>query len=200
VSRPDPDVAGLGASPPASDPARPDWPDDSPLARRLRRIDRVIGLGEQGVLFGVLVAVILTATAQAIVSKAFDMSLPWSFHVVRDGTFAIALLGAAFAAHHQRNLSMDLVSRRLPARGRLVLRIFLALFTVVVALLFLRAGLHVSGQETPDATRFIPTSLVAFMIPLGSALIIFHSLAQVVIDVDYLLRGVLPPERERTGH
>ncbi len=38
--------------------------------------------------------------------------------IVRAGTFAIALLGAAFASHQGRHLSMDLVSRRLsPARG-----------------------------------------------------------------------------------
>jgi len=196
VSAPDPDVAAaLGVGPP------PTYPDDSPLASKLRRIDGVIGLGEQGVLFGLLVVVVLAATIQAIASKAFDKSLLWSFEVVRAGVFAIALLGAAFAAHHQRNLSMDLVSRRLHARGRLVLRIFLAIFTVMIAVLFLWAGEHLRRQVMLEThAHVIPMWLVAAMIPLGSLLIIFHSLVQIVIDVDYLLRGKLPPERERSAH
>jgi C4-dicarboxylate transporter, DctQ subunit len=194
VSSLDPDVAGVGASPPS-------YPDDSPFATRLRRIDAAIGVSEQGVLFGLLVIVILAATAQAVARKVFEASLLWTFEIVRAGVFAIALLGAAYAAHHQRNLSMDLVSRRLHARGRLILRVFLALFTVAVAALFFYAGEHLRRQVMLEThAQFIPMWLVAAMIPLGSALIIFHSLVQVVIDVDYLRRGVLPPERERTGH
>ena len=195
VSSPDPDVARALEGAPIT------YPDDSPMARKLRRIDAVIGHGEQGILFGLLMTVVMAATIQAIASKVFDKSLLWSFEIIRAGVFTIALLGAAFAAHHQRNLSMDLVSRRLHARGRLMLRIVLAVFTMGIAVLFFWAGEHLRRQVMLEThAQVIPMWLVAAMIPLGSALIIFHSLVQIVIDVDYLLRGKLPPERERTGH
>ena len=38
------------------------------------------------------------------------------------------------------------------------------------------------------------------LIPVGCGLIMFHTLLHLLIDVDYLRRGKLPPERTRSGH
>jgi TRAP-type C4-dicarboxylate transport system permease small subunit len=177
------------------------YPDDGPVARRLRSIDDALGKAEQVVLFGLLVLVIAAATIQAVAHKAFGVSFVWSFEIVRAGVFAIALIGAAFATHQQRNLSMDLVSRRLPPRGRLILRIFLALFTAFIGALFLYAGEHLRQQVTLEThAQIIPMWLVAAMIPVGSVLIMIHSFLHIALDVDYLSRGKLPPERERSAH
>jgi len=182
-------------------PAGAAYPDDGPIAQKLRKLDAKLGVAEQVVLFGLLSIVVLVATVQAVANKLFGKSFLWSFEIIRDGVFAIALLGAAFATHQQRNLSMDLVSRRLPPRGRMVLRLLLSLFTIFVAGLFLWAGEHLRRQVTLEThAHTIPMWAVAAMIPLGSALIIVHSVIQLVIDIEYLARGKLPPERERTGH
>jgi hypothetical protein len=47
---------------------------------------------------------------------------------------------------------------------------------------------------------FVSDKTIVTMLPIGAALIILHSLLHVVIDVDYLIRGKLPPERARSGH
>jgi TRAP-type C4-dicarboxylate transport system permease small subunit len=160
-----------------------------------------VGNSEQVALFGLLVMVVVVATIQAVASKVFGKSFTWSFEIIRDGVFAIALLGAAFAAHQQRNLAMDLVSRRLPARGRMVLRVILALFTVFIAGLFAYGGEHLRRQVMLEThAHVVPMWIVAAMIPLGSALIIFHSIIQAIVDIDYLVRGKLAPERERSAH
>lgn len=176
------------------------YPDDSPLVRTLRKVDRAIGVGEQAVLFGLLNLMVVVACVEAIAERLHSGFL-WSFEVVRDSTFAIAMLGAAFATHQMRNLSMDLVSRRLPARGRLVLRIVLALFTVAVAALLVRSGLHqlgTVGEEGGD--HLISTHTIVTFMPVGAVLIIVHTLLHMVIDLDYLVRGKIPPERMRSGH
>ena len=82
------------------------YPDDGSFSAGLRKFDRGLGLVEQALLFMILAAVVLSASAQAIGSKLFHHSFEWSFDVVRDGVFAIAMLGAAFASHQQRHLAM----------------------------------------------------------------------------------------------
>lgn len=178
------------------------FPDDGPLSSWLRRADRTLGVVEQAVLFVLLGAVVLTAAAAALSDRVIGVHLGrWWFDIVRGGTFSVAMIGAVFATHQQRHLSMDLVSRRLPARGRLILRIALALFTVAIAALLLRSGMHqrdTVGEEGGD--HLISTHTIVTFMPIGAALIIVHTILHMVIDLDYLVRRKLPPERARSGH
>lgn len=180
----------------------PQFPDDGPTARWLRGVDRALGTAEQGVLFALLAAVVVTAAAAALSDRVLRIPLGrWWFDIVRGGTFSLAMIGAVFASHQQRHLAMDLVSRRLPPRGRLVLRIVLAALTMFVAALLMRSGLHqlrIVGNEGSD--RLISTHTIVTFLPVGAGLIILHTLLHMVIDLDYLVRGKTPPERMRSGH
>jgi TRAP-type C4-dicarboxylate transport system permease small subunit len=180
----------------------PQFPDDGALSGWLRRADRALGTGEQALLFGLLSLVVLTAATAALSDRVLHVDLGrWWFDVVRGGTFSIAMIGAVFASHQQRHLSMDLVSRRLPPRGRLVLRVILAVFTVAIASLLVRSGLHqlatVGGE---GANQFISTHTIVTFMPIGGVLIIAHTILHMVIDIDYLARGKTPPERMRSAH
>ena len=178
------------------------FPDDGPVSRGLRSADRVLGTAEQAVLFVLLGAVVVTAAAAALSDRVLGIALGrWWFEIVRGGTFSVAMIGAVFASHQQRHLAMDLVSRRLPPRGRLVLRVVLALFTVFIAMLLVRSGLHqldTVGEEGGD--HLISTHTIVTFMPVGAGLIILHTLLHMVIDIDYLARGKTPPERMRSGH
>ena len=71
-------------------------------------------------MFVLLALVVIVASLAAIHDKlATDHLGRWWHTIVRGGTFAIAMFAAAFATQQQRHLAMDLVSRRLPPRGRL---------------------------------------------------------------------------------
>ncbi len=177
------------------------FPDDGPLSAGLRKFDRGLGLVEQGLLFAILAAVVLSASAQAIGSKLFHHSFEWSFDVVRDGVFAIAMLGAAFASHQQRHLAMDLLSNRLTPRGKLVLRVALGLFTIAIVAILVRAGLHLQVQVAKSGGHhMISMGTIAYLVPGGAALIILHSAIHTAIDADYLVRNKLPPNKLRMGH
>ncbi len=183
------------------DPGPQNYPDDGPLSAKVRRLDHLAGVAEQITLFALLGVVVLVATVQAFATKIFGHSFIWSFDVVRASTFAIAMLGAAFASHHISHLSMDIVSRRLSPRNRLALRVVLGLFTIFATYLLLASGLHLRSEvATEGGTHTIPPHLIAALIPIGSAMIIFHTLLRTVIDIDYLRRGKLPPEKAMTGH
>ncbi|HET7500879.1 MAG TPA: TRAP transporter small permease [Kofleriaceae bacterium] len=182
------------------------FPDDGPLSRAVRTIDHILGRIEQGFVFGLLALVITVATIAALHDKVATEHIGrWWHYIVRGGTFAIAMFAAVFATQQQRHLAMDLVSRRLTPRGRLVLGVALKLLTIAVALVLFRSGLHqravAGGSEHLDVLgiRIVDADIVA-TISIGAALIALHSLLHLVIDVDYLMRGKLPPERARSGH
>jgi TRAP-type C4-dicarboxylate transport system permease small subunit len=186
--------------------APPTFPDDGPLAMTVRRIDHVLGRVEQGFVFGLLALVVTVAAAAALHDRIMSSHMDrWWHYIVRGGTFATAMFAAVFATQQQRHLAMDLVSRRLAPRGRLVLGVALKLLTIGVAALLFRSGLHqravAGGSEHLDVfgLRIIDADVVA-TISIGAALIALHSVLHIVIDVDYLVRGKLPPERARSGH
>jgi TRAP-type C4-dicarboxylate transport system permease small subunit len=199
ASDPLPSVAELPA---ASTAAPSAFPDDGPVSRWLRRADHALGVVEQAVLGLLLAAVVVTAATAALSDRLLGVRLGrWWFDIVRGGTFSIAMIGAVFASHQQRHLAMDLVSRRLPPRGRLMLRVVLALFTVLIAALLVRSGLHqldTVGEEGGE--HLISTHTIVMFMPVGAVLIIVHTLLHMVIDVEYLVRRRLPPERARSGH
>jgi len=207
VAEPPPDRAALAAGAARAAPTAPAgdawaFPDDGPVSRWLRRADGALGGAEQAVLFFLLGAVVLTAATAALSDRLAGIQLGrWWFDIVRGGTFSVAMIGAVFASHQQRHLSMDLVSRRLPPRGRLVLRVILAVFTMVVAALLVRSGLHqlaTVGEEGGE--HLISTHTIVMFMPIGAGLIILHTLLHMVIDLDYLARGKTPPARMRSGH
>lgn len=182
-----------------ADPAG--FPDDGPVAATIRRVDNYVGQVEQFALFGLLLIIVGIGVVQAIATKAFHHSFLWSFDAVRAGTFAIAMAGAAFASHQARHLSMDLVSRKVSGRTRQLLRIAMGLFTVFATALLFYSGYHLTDRLWNEAgNHAIPPHLVALMIPVGCALIMFHTAMHLLIEVDYLRRGKLPPEKVPTGH
>jgi TRAP-type C4-dicarboxylate transport system permease small subunit len=177
------------------------FPDDGPLSHRLRMIDQYAGVAEQVLLFGMLATIIIIATVQALSTKLFGHSFLWSFDVVRAGTFVIAMTGAAFASRFASHLSMDVLSRFLGARRRLVLKVALGSVTIFAAGLLANAGLHIRAQVASEGGEHtVPPGLLAAMIPIGAGLIIFHTFLHMLIDIDYIVRGKLPPEKAPTGH
>lgn len=177
------------------------FPDDDAVASGTRSVDRALGLVEQAFLFLLLVIIVCVASTAALSDKLAGHHIGrWWFTVVRGGTFTIALIGAVFATHQQRHLAMDLVSRRLSPRGRLMLGVVLKLFTIAISLLLFRSGLHQRETIGSSGDEFVSDQTIVTALPLAAVLIIVHSVLHLVIDVDYLARGKTPPERARSGH
>lgn len=195
----DDDPLALGAAP-------THFPDDGTVSRTVRRIDDVLGRIEQAVVFGLLALVVLVATLAALHDRMSASHIGrWWHYIVRGGTFATAMFAAVFATQQQRHLAMDLVSRRLSPRGRLILGVALKLLTVGVVILLFQSGLHqrdvAGGNESLDVLGLhIVDADIVTTISIGAALIGLHALLHTAIDVDYLIRGKLPPERARSGH
>jgi TRAP-type C4-dicarboxylate transport system permease small subunit len=178
------------------------YPDDGPLSAKVRRVDNIAGVIEQIVLVTILSAVVLTAASHALLDRFFHIHVPFKDDVIRAGTFATAMLAGPFATHQAKHLSMDLISRRLSQRARLFLKVFLSLFVIFMVILLIRSGFHnIHNEEQFAAEEKIITRVrIAWLIPIGGFLIIFHSILHTIIDIDYILRRKTPPERMRSGH
>lgn len=178
------------------------YPDDGPLAEKVRKLDNMIGVGEQIVLVTILIAVVLTAASHALLDRFFHVHIPFKDDVIRAGTFAIAMFAGAFASHQAKHLSMDLISRRLSPRARLFLKVLLSLFVIFMVVLLIRSGFHnISNEEQFAAEdKLISRVRIAWLIPIGGFLIILHTVLHTIIDVDYILRRKTPPEKMRSGH
>jgi TRAP-type C4-dicarboxylate transport system permease small subunit len=170
------------------------YPDDGPVSGGVRKVDNMLGKVEQVTLVAMLGVMILVCAADALLDKLANSHVELKEDVIIFATFGIAMIGTAFATQQARNLAMDLISRRLSPRARLVLKVILTLFTMLIVGIVIRAGMHnLEGKEG------FPRK-VAWLIPVGGGLIVLHSLLHLVIDVDYLKRGKTPPERMRSGH
>jgi TRAP-type C4-dicarboxylate transport system permease small subunit len=184
--------------------AKPTYPDDDKLAAVVRSSDEMLGKFEQVVLVTLLFSVMMVAVIATLSDKIADAHPFGHFKddAIRGGTFAMALIGAAFAMHQGRHLSMDLISRRLAPRARLFLKIVLALFTIFIVLLMIRSGFHtiVKEAEFKADDKLITPMRLAYLVPIGGALIIVHTLLHTIIDLNYIFRGKTPPEKMRTGH
>ena len=182
------------------------FPDDDKLTRTLRLVDHRIGVIEQGLVFGLLLLVVFVASWAAIHDKITTDHLGrWWHYIVRGGTFAIAMFAAVFATQEQRHLAMDLISRRLTPRGRLMLGLALKILTVAIAGMLFKSGLHqravAGGTESLSLFGIhINDTDIVTTISIGAAMIILHTVLHFIIDVDYLARGKTPPERQRSAH
>jgi TRAP-type C4-dicarboxylate transport system permease small subunit len=169
----------------------------------VRRIDHAVGAGEQGLVFVVLAAVVIVASLAAVHDKLTTDHLGrWWHTIVRGGTFAIAMFAAAYTTQEQRHLAMDLVSRKLSPKGRLLLGLGLKVLTVAVCWYFFKAGraqlaIVGTGETLSLFGIHINDVDVVSTIFIAAVLISFHTTLHFIIDVDYLRRGVSPPERMR---
>ena len=178
-----------GSAASGESPAPSPFADDSGLSRALRACDRALGLAEQAALVGLLLFIVCVATATVAIH------LTWADEAIRYGVFAMAMLGGAYATHHQRLLSMDVLSRVLSPRGKALLRVALSLFTLAMTAVLLQGGLQIlSLQQQAPQTGTISTVVPAMCIPIGMALIAVHLTLQALIELDYLRRGRTAPE------
>ena len=179
------------------------FPDDGPFAKGVRNFDNLVGKVEQWGLVILLGLICVAGAVNALTDRFLHIHVPHKTEITHYGTFAIALFGGVYASHQGKHLSMDLLSRRFPPRGRLVLKIVLSLFVAFVLVLLMRAGYHNVVNErlqNESSDNLVSSVQVAWLIPAAGALMMLHTVLHMLLDIDYLRRGKTPPERMRSGH
>ncbi|MEZ4402486.1 MAG: TRAP transporter small permease [Kofleriaceae bacterium] len=173
-------------------------PPEPPLSRRLRQVDEAIGTGERVAMTAVFAFLVVLGFYRTLADVLFHQHDLWAVEGIRVSVFAIAMLGAAFATHHKRNFSLDLLSKALSPAGRAVLRITLNLIALLAAGLLAFGGWQVKkilAHETHY--ELVPKWMIGWFVPLAAGLIIAHLVLHTLIELDYLARGRTAPEPEQ---
>ncbi len=166
------------------------------LVTKIERLDNAIGLAEHGFLAIVLFSLIGVGSYQFLASRLFHVNDTWPFEALRYLVFFCAMGGAALASQKGRMISMDFVARKLPPRGRIVLRIATSTFVVVACYLLYRGGMGVREAVAGEEYEVIKPSTAFLALPLGGLLIGLHYVLHSLTDAIYLANGQIPPEEE----
>lgn len=150
--------------------------------RWLARLHRV----EDGLLAGLIVALLLLAVVQIVLRAGFDHGLAWAEPVSRTGVLWLALLGALGATRRHRHITIDIVPRLVPPAWRRVLwgvaQGAAGLIAATVA--WLGLGMVLLEREAPvPFVPGIPSWLPMLVVPVGFALMALR----------FLFAAALPP-------
>ncbi len=110
------------------------------------RLLRVAALLEDALLVLLLVAMVAVAGTQILLRNLFDGALLWADPLLRVSVLWVGMIGAMVATRHDKQISVDVLSRFLPphweARVRVVTDLFTASVSAVVAWSALRLVLE----------------------------------------------------------
>jgi TRAP-type C4-dicarboxylate transport system permease small subunit len=163
----------------------------------VERLLRVAALVEDGLLVVLLTAMVAVAGAQIVLRNLFDSSLVWADPLLRVSVLWIGMIGAMVATRNDKQISIDLVSRFVPAhwraRGRVITDLFTAAVSAVVAWSAYRLMLEdrAMGGMTIGP---IPVWICEAVLPVAFAVIAFRYLLYFVTNLKRI-----PPSQDLSG-
>ena len=144
------------------------------MRRVLSTLDRGLRWFEDGLLVGLLGAMILLAATQIVQRNVFATGFIWSDQALRLMVLWVALLGAVSASRDDHHIRIDLLTRYLPAVGRRAARIVTDLFTVTVCGLVSWSAYGLVEIEREFGSQVLggaPAWIAMLILPLGFGLI-----------------------------
>ena len=155
-----------------------------PVARTLARVAGLLRRLEDGALVVLLSAMILIGGAQIVMRNFVGEALSGADETQRLLVLWLAILGAVAASRDRRQLRIDLVSRYLRGRLRLLLEAFADLLTAAVAGLIAWHGyafVRDSFEFGDQLVGGISAGLVQSVIPVGFAMIALRHLLDALL-------------------
>jgi TRAP-type C4-dicarboxylate transport system permease small subunit len=140
---------------------------------RWQRVDARIAQVEKALIAIFLGVMILAAFAQIVLRNAFGHGLSWTEPLVRYLVLWVGLMGAALGARQGRHITIDVLTRRLPERGRRVLSAICLGVSAAVCGWLTVAGLKFVQAEAEMGDRTLldlPVWVPEVIIPLAFAL------------------------------
>lgn len=140
-------------------------------------------------------AMVLLAPLQIFLRNFFDQGVTWGDPLLRVLVLWVGLLGAVSASRGDRHITIDVFSRFVGDRLRLVLRIATSIFTVVVcALVAYHSAQFVMLEHEFESEAFsgMPAWIMQVVIPFAFGAIGLRYLAYAVNDGLRIVRGEGP--------
>lgn len=129
---------------------------------------------ENGLLISLLLVMIFMAVLQIVLRNLFDSGILWGDGLVRVLVLWIGLVGAMIASRSNHHISIDVISRYLPASVKKVSDLFIYLFTAAVCSIMAYVSLRfVIMEKEGGMTAFaaVPAWLCESIIPVAFSII-----------------------------
>ncbi|MBI4511242.1 MAG: TRAP transporter small permease [Deltaproteobacteria bacterium] len=178
----------------------PKAPPEPGIISALRAVDRGLAKAEEIALVSCLVVLVLLGVYQAWTRNVMPPCPFWIDELIRYSVFFIGLLGAALAAQSDSLINIDMLTRLLSPRARMVVRIVTAMFTVYVCWLLVRGGLALRQIVADEKGEIIRTGTAVMALPLAATLIGLHVAIHAFVDAFYLITNRPPPPQEPIFH
>lgn len=137
-----------------------------------------------------LAAMVFLAFLQVVMRNIFNAGIPWADTVVRLLVLWVGFLGAALASKLGQNLTIEVLTKYLPEKGRHGASVIVKIFAIVICYFLFEASLRFLSDERSTREQFLhlfPSWLTLTIIPATFILIPFHSLFGIVDDIRSLL-------------
>ena len=141
---------------------------------RLARLQRALHRGEDSLLVVAVLAMVGLAALQIVLRNVLGTGVLWIDPMLRSLVLWIGMLGAVAASRSGQHISIDILTRALPARWRRRVLAVGCLFTTVVCAAITWHGVRYVALEYEFAgTAFagVPTWAVVIILPLAFGLI-----------------------------
>jgi len=180
----------------------PEWP--APL-RALTALSRALSVIEGAGIIFFLTSTIVLATWQCLERNLVQHHLPffhtppWIDGVIRHSVFLLGFIGGAYATFSARHIRIDAITRVLTVRKRLAMRVLTTLAALGLVTLFTYAAWGVyklcleESNEAAQAEQLFTTARGAMVMVVGYAVIAFHFLVQIALDLGWLVSNKEPP-------
>jgi TRAP-type C4-dicarboxylate transport system permease small subunit len=174
------------------------------VLRALGWANRALAIVEGAGIAFTLSALILLASWQFLARNLRGLHVPpapdWINSVIRYSVFFIGFFGAAFATHVIKHLRVDALTRLLPVRLRLAVRIVTTIFAIVVCWHLVRAGwayhrdiVQNEAGDFAQAQELINAERGSLALPIGFSLMMIHFAVQILLDLAWVVSGQTPP-------
>lgn len=149
----------------------------------LHRVDKLLVKIETVFLVLFLTAMIVLSFLQVVLRNFFDTGLLWADPLVRHLIIWVGFIGAAIATSEERHISIDAITKFIPARVQSAVRLITSLFALVVSYYLADAALTFLLDEKAYGGELflsIPTWVAITIIPAGYALMAVHFLIKII--------------------
>ena len=138
------------------------------------RLIRATSLVEDALLVVMLAAMVGLAATQIILRNLFDGAILWADPILRVGVLWVGMIGAMVATRSDKQISVDVLSRFLPARLKARVRVITDLFTAVVSAVVAWSALRLVIDDRAagvTAVAFVPVWICEAILPVAFGVI-----------------------------
>ncbi|MEM7612219.1 MAG: TRAP transporter small permease [Pseudomonadota bacterium] len=164
----------------------------------IRKLARWGKAGEDAALVLLLGAMILLASSQIVMRNMFDSGFIWADESLRLMVLWLALAGSVAASRADKHISINVLSRFLPATGQLLARVVTNLFTTgVCGLLAYHSWRFVAESREYEDTLLggQPAWWFQVVLPVAFALMCWRYLCFLLADSYRLVRRKPAPKQ-----